>query len=190
MNGEKAYHFVVFNGNLDRNDTTNEINPSMAEASVGNDSQDDVEHEINRENVQWLERLENHTFVNPNMMSQNPFDVLKYLVLSNMMHQDLVPKFVAWNREKLSASIISEITEDTSQQRTNPLLSFQDRAQTNQTELGQRGKEAAQEETKEDNCAEPCENYQDSLANFDLSASEDELDDAHPGYGLRNATKN
>jgi hypothetical protein len=89
--------------------------------------------------VQWLERLENHTFVNPNMMNQNPFDVLKYLVLSNMMHQDLVPKFVAWNREKLSDSIISEITEDTSQQRTNPLLSFQDRAQTNQTGIEQIG---------------------------------------------------
>jgi hypothetical protein len=45
------------------------------------------------------------------------------------------------------------------------------------------GKEAA------DNCAEPCENYQDSLANFDLSASEDELDNAHPGYGIRENTE-
>jgi hypothetical protein len=137
MNGEKAYHFVMFNGNLDRDDATNERNMSVTEAEVRNESQDSVEQEVDRENVQWLERLENHTFVNPNMMNQNPFDVLKYLVLSNMMHQDLVPKFVAWNREKLSDSIISEITEDTSQQCTNPLLSFQDREQTNQTGIEQ-----------------------------------------------------
>jgi hypothetical protein len=129
----------MYNGNLDRDDATNGRKMSVAEAEVRNESQDGVEQEVDRENVQWLERLENHTFVNPNMMNQNPFDVLKYLVLSNMMHQDLVPKFVAWNREKLSDSIISEITEDTSQQRTNPLLSFQDRAQTNQTGIEQIG---------------------------------------------------
>lgn len=187
MNGEKAYHFVRFNGNLDRDDATNERNTSVAEAAVGTNSQDEVEQEVDRENVQWLERLENHTFENPNMMSQNPFDVLKYLVLSKMMHQDLVPKFVAWNREILSASIVSDLTEDNAQQRTNPLLSFQDRARTNQTGTGQEEQET-QEEAKEDNCEEHCENYQDTLANFDLSASEDELDDAHPGYGLEEDT--
>jgi hypothetical protein len=157
-------------------------------AEVRNESRDGVEQEVNRENVQWLERLENHTFVNPNMMSQNPFDVLKYIVLSNMMHQGLVPECVAWNREKLSESIISEITKDTSQQRTNPLLSYQDPAQTNQSGIEQIEKEA-QEETDEDNCENHCENYQDSFANFDQSASEDELDHAHPGYGLGEDTE-
>jgi hypothetical protein len=59
------------------------------------------------------------------------------LVLSKMMHQDLAPKFVAWNRKQLSEWIVSKITENTSQQRTNPLLSFQDRTQTNQSEVDQ-----------------------------------------------------
>jgi hypothetical protein len=138
LNGEKAYHFVMFNGNLDKDEATNAKNMGVAEAEVRSKSRDGVKQEqVDRDNVRLIERLENHTLENPNMMSHNPYDVLKYLMLSNMMHQDLVPKFVAWNRQQLSGSIVSEITEDTSQQRTNPLLSFPDCAQTNQSEVDQ-----------------------------------------------------
>jgi hypothetical protein len=48
MNGEKAYHFVMYNGNLDRDDATNGRKMSVAEAEVRNESQDGVEQEVDR----------------------------------------------------------------------------------------------------------------------------------------------
>jgi hypothetical protein len=94
-NGEKAYHYVMFNVNLDKDDATNTRNMGEPEGEVRTKNRDAAEREMDKENLEMLSRLENHTFENPHMMSHNPFDVLKYLVLSKMMHQDLVPKFVA-----------------------------------------------------------------------------------------------
>jgi hypothetical protein len=151
----------------------------VPEGEVRTENRDTVEREVDRENLEMISRLENHTFENPHVMSQNPFDVLRYLMLSKMMHQDLVPKFVAWNRDQLSESIVSEITENTSQQGTNPLLLLKDHAQTNQPAEDQEEIDGQKEDAKDN-----CENYDDTLAHFDLWASDKELDHAHQGYDL------
>jgi hypothetical protein len=71
--------------------------------------------------------------------------------------------------------------ETLSQQRTNPLLLFEDHAQTNGSAVNQEEGDGREGDMNEDNC----EDYQDLLAHFNLSASEDDdLDYAHQGYNL------
>jgi hypothetical protein len=57
-NGEKAYHYVMFNGNLDRDDATDTRDMGVPEGEVRTENRDIVQREVDRENLEMISQLE------------------------------------------------------------------------------------------------------------------------------------
>jgi hypothetical protein len=110
INRDKTYHSVEYNRKIKDNKSAT-INSGETETEL-DEEQQTGEKEIC---MSFLERMQGRPWVNPNMMRQDPYDVLKYLIQNNMVPVDMVPKFVVWGKQFIS-KLISDIT--------NPLLSF------------------------------------------------------------------
>jgi hypothetical protein len=72
---------------------------------IATENEDSVEQEEAKKSMEFIDRLKSRPFVNPQMMRQDPYDVLKFLVESNMMHFDISPKFVSWEAKYLSENM-------------------------------------------------------------------------------------
>jgi hypothetical protein len=160
VNGEKTYHYVQYNGKINDNESIT-ITSGARERELDGEQQTE-EKEIC---MLFLERMLGRPWVNPNMMRQGPYDVLKYLIESNMVLMDMVPKFVVWEKQFISESM-SDVT--------NPLLLFAelaDRENQHRVHHMEQHEGLTGDETN-------CEMYNNTIKEFHLSGSEDKINKA------------
>jgi hypothetical protein len=152
--------YVEYNGKIKGNESAT-INSGKKKTEL-----DEEQQTGEKENcMSFLERMQGRPWVNPNMLRQDPYDVLKYLIQNNMEPMDMVPNFFVLEKQFISESI-SDIT--------NPLLSFPELAnrenQNRERRMERKGGLAGDEMN--------CVMYTNTIKEFRLSDSEDKIDEA------------
>jgi hypothetical protein len=166
VNGEKAYHFLKYNGNVEQGNTASR---TLLETRA-DESGEHVQAVEQTTNLQLVQQMKRRPFLNQNMIRQDPYDVLKYLIENDTMPPDIVPRFILWENEYRSDSV-SEITENTTARYTNPLLLLGENDEANQvlreiTEEQRRGQEQKTTGRWSQNKEDDGGQYQDTTARY------------------------